>query len=168
MTLLFNNFALAYQIVHNSVSSNHPDLEEWILTRFLEEVITLMLQSLSQTGIKRKYNVLGKLSHICFTDSFFLLSLKWEHQLWALLERQMLPSHTTAMAMLQAPDTLPSGKGTAAKLAVHYSSVIHASSRFKKGGRTRSYCQLPLYAWNSWACMEDTKAKELLCSPGPG
>lgn len=46
-----------------------------MLTRFLEEVITLMLQSLTQIGIKRKCNVLGKLSHICFTDSFFLLSL---------------------------------------------------------------------------------------------
>lgn len=73
MILLFNNFALAYQILHNSVSSNHPDLEQWMLTRFLEEVITLMFQTLSQTGIKRKYNVLGKLNHICFTGSFFLL-----------------------------------------------------------------------------------------------
>lgn len=36
-------------------------------------MLTLLLQSLSQTGIKRKYNMLGKLSHICFTGSFFLL-----------------------------------------------------------------------------------------------
>ena len=75
LTLLFNNFGITCQILHNSFSPNHPDLEQWLLTRFLEEIITLMLQSLSQTGMKRKYNVLGKLSHVCFTGSFFLLSL---------------------------------------------------------------------------------------------
>lgn len=31
-----------------------------MLSRFLEEIITLMLQSLSQTEIKRKHNMLGK------------------------------------------------------------------------------------------------------------
>lgn len=63
------------QVLHNSLSPNHPDLEWRMLSRFLEEIITLLLQSLSQTGIKREYNVLGKLSHVCLTGSFFLLSL---------------------------------------------------------------------------------------------
>lgn len=75
LTLLFNSFGLMCRVLRNSHSPNHPDLEQRTPSRFLEAVITFMLRSLSQTGIKRKYNMLGKLSHICLTGSFFLLPL---------------------------------------------------------------------------------------------
>lgn len=131
-----------------------------MVTWFLEEIITLMPQSLSQTGIKRKYNVLGKLSHICFTGSVFLLSLRrsissghcWKGRHFPLTPQ---PWHFRLLTYsLRQED---SGNS--------YSFVIHVSSRLKKrGGGTRRYRELPLYAWAPRACMEDTRGREPFCS----
>lgn len=161
LTLLFNNFALVYQVLHNSISSNHPDLEGWMLTRFLEEAITLMLQSLSQTGIKRKYDALGKLSHICFIGSFFLLSLSgsinsghcWRSRCFPLTPQlwqcsRLLTHSPQAWGRLQNQQYIT------------VLSLRHqADDALKFGGSTRNYWQLPLYTLNSWTCMEEKNLK---------